>query len=181
MKKYKQEGFPKNYGLPQTCIVFRYHNDESCKRLMKTWWEEIKNESHRDQLSFNYALWKNKDVRIKYLDKSIFDCETFKWGVAHRKVKQNSVLQKINALNSPKPNTSVNNNAVKLITNVNVTDTIEIPIIKTDVEHVDEVEFPKQTEFSQPKTNNLKEKIKQIKIVRTSNKKLGDRYAMNDY
>lgn len=181
LKRYKQEGFPKNYGLPQTCILFRYHNDESCKRLMKTWWEEIKNESHRDQLSFNYALWKNQNVKVKYLDKSIFDCETFKWGVAHRKVKQNSVLQKINALNSPKPNTSVNNNAVKLITNVNVTDTIEIPMIKTDVEHVDEVEFPKQTEFTSNKTVNLKEKVKQIKITRTSAKKLGDKYAMNDY
>lgn len=83
---YKKEGFPEHYGLPQTCILLRYHNEESCKKLMETWWKEVEKHSHRDQLSFNYALWKNQDVKIEYLKKTIFNCETFKLNFGHKRV-----------------------------------------------------------------------------------------------
>jgi len=85
MDIYRKEGFPEHYGLPQTCIILRFHNDESCKKLMEAWAEQVKKYSHRDQLSFNYALWKNQDVNVKYLDKKIFSCETFKWQSKHKK------------------------------------------------------------------------------------------------
>ena len=94
IERYRKEGFPKNYGLPQTSIVFRYHNDEGCKRLMEAWWNEIENGSHRDQLSFNYALWKNSDVKIKYLDKSIFNCKYLKHGSRHVKPVFNTTTEK---------------------------------------------------------------------------------------
>jgi hypothetical protein len=84
MARYRAEGFPKNYGLPQTCIVFRYHNDPRCIRLDETWWAEIEKGSHRDQLSFNYASWKNQDVKINYLDKNIFRSKSFRWAGGHR-------------------------------------------------------------------------------------------------
>ena len=87
MERYRKEGFPKNYGLPQTGIIFRFHNNEGCKRLMEAWWDEIEKSSHRDQLSFNYALWKNSDVKIKYLDKSIFNSKWFSWDPSHKKPK----------------------------------------------------------------------------------------------
>lgn len=108
---YKKEGFPEHYGLPQSCIILRYHNDEQCKKLMETWWEQVEKYSHRDQLSFNYALWKNQDVKVEYLDKSIFDCETFKWGVTHKKAKftnkKQSTTEKIPKINEVKiPHTS---------------------------------------------------------------------------
>ena len=105
MEVYRKENFPEHYGLPQTCILLRYHNEESCKKLMETWWKQVEMYSHRDQLSFNYALWKNQDTNIEYLDKSIFNCETFKWGVTHKKSKftnkKQSITEKINEVKIP--------------------------------------------------------------------------------
>ena len=36
---------------------------------MEKWWDEIKNYSYRDQLSFNYAMWKT-GIKNKYISKS---------------------------------------------------------------------------------------------------------------
>lgn len=83
MDRYKDEGFPSNYGLLQSNIMLRMHNEEDCIRLMETWSDELMNNSHRDQLSFNYAAWKNEDVSIVYLDKYIYKSEWFKWKSGH--------------------------------------------------------------------------------------------------
>lgn len=56
---YKKEGFPKNYGLFETNVIIRYHNDPLCINVMETWWNEIATFTKRDQLSFTYSLWKN--------------------------------------------------------------------------------------------------------------------------
>lgn len=85
MKKYKDEGFPKNYGLSQNCIIFRYHNDPGCIKVMNQWWGQIEKYSHRDQLSLFYVLWKNQDVKPVMLSKDIFKCTCFKWIGVHRK------------------------------------------------------------------------------------------------
>lgn len=86
MAKYESEGFPHNMGLPQSCIIFRYHNEPSCINLMETWWKEIEQHSHRDQLSFNYALWKSP-APIKYLSDKIYHCDYFNWSGQHKKRK----------------------------------------------------------------------------------------------
>ena len=85
MDRYKKEGFPEDYGLLQSNIMFRKHNKEDCIKLMETWSNEVVNNSHRDQLSFNYALWKNSDVKIVYLDKN--KSTYFNWGYTHGKKK----------------------------------------------------------------------------------------------
>ena len=59
MSKYKADGFPKNFGLFETNIVIRKHNDEECKKIMNDWWSEMNTWTKRDQLSFTYSLWKN--------------------------------------------------------------------------------------------------------------------------
>ena len=82
--RYKNEGFPKNYGLLQSNIMLRIHNHKDCIRLMETWWDELKDNSHRDQLSFNYALWKNEDIKVVYLDKYIYKSEWFFWNSKHK-------------------------------------------------------------------------------------------------
>jgi len=56
--KYWKEGFPQNYGLSETNIIGRYHNNENCIKLMEFWWNEILHNSHRDQLSLFYSIWK---------------------------------------------------------------------------------------------------------------------------
>ena len=94
MEKYKKEGFPKEYGLTQNCILIRYHNDEACKRVMETWWKEISTESYRDQLSLFYSLWKNKDAKYTILDKSLFDGPVFVWEKSHKKNRTRTTVVK---------------------------------------------------------------------------------------
>ena len=85
MARYKAEKFPENFGLVQSNVVVRKHNDEYSKKLMEIWWAELKDYSHRDQLSFNYALWKVGSEHFKYLIKTTCNSKTFSWGRAHRK------------------------------------------------------------------------------------------------
>ena len=85
MKRYKSEGFPTNYGLVQTNIMVRRHTDQYSKELMEKWWSELKDYSHRDQLSFNYALWKCSAKKFKYLIKTTCNSKTFNWIKSHKK------------------------------------------------------------------------------------------------
>ena len=58
---------------------------------MEDWWSEIEKYSHRDQLSFNYALWKNPDSSVLLLDKNIYRSKYFYWNTGHGdniKIKQ---------------------------------------------------------------------------------------------
>ncbi len=64
----KRLGFPQNMGLNETNILFRFHNDRRCVRIMNDWFDFIQRFSRRDQLSFNYALWKN-NYRMKDFSK----------------------------------------------------------------------------------------------------------------
>lgn len=59
IERYKEEGFPKDYGLTECGIIIREHNNPICIKLMNSWWDEFVNESQRDQLSFMYCIWKN--------------------------------------------------------------------------------------------------------------------------
>lgn len=86
--KYKAEGFPANYGLLQSNILIRKHNEPDCIRLMEAWSEEVMNGSHRDQLSFNYCCWKNEDIKVEYLDKKIYNSEWFFWKTRHNSNKK---------------------------------------------------------------------------------------------
>lgn len=83
MKKYREEKYPENNGLVQSNIMVRWHNNEDCKEVMEVWAGEIREFSHRDQLSFNYALWKTKATCFKALDKKTCNSKYFKWNVRH--------------------------------------------------------------------------------------------------
>ncbi|QJQ15133.1 glycosyltransferase domain-containing protein [Enterobacter hormaechei] len=69
IEKYKNEGYPKNYGLYENNTIFRNHNRPVIKKLMKLWYEELNSNSGRDQLSLCYLMWKNS---VK--------CKPFPWG-----------------------------------------------------------------------------------------------------
>lgn len=88
--RYRKEGFPKNNGLLQSNILLRKHNDKNCIKLMEDWFEEVKNGSHRDQLSFNYVAWKNKDIKVCYISKTIYKSNWFFWNKSHTKLKNKS-------------------------------------------------------------------------------------------
>ena len=85
IERYRKEGFPKGYGLLQSNIMLRKHNDKDCIRLMEDWSNEVINGSHRDQLSFNYCCWKNQDIKVTYLDRNIYRSTWFNWLMTHKK------------------------------------------------------------------------------------------------
>lgn len=58
--KYEAEGYPKDNGLVETGILIRQHNKLNCSQLEDYWAKEVINGSYRDQLSFNYVVWKYK-------------------------------------------------------------------------------------------------------------------------
>ena len=54
-----KENFPESYGLNETNLIFRRHNDKEIISLMEDWWYFIENYTKRDQFSFSYVLWKH--------------------------------------------------------------------------------------------------------------------------
>ena len=59
VKKYQDEGFPKDFGLLEaTIIVIDLHNDIA-QDILNSWWDEfINSNGGRDQISLPYILWK---------------------------------------------------------------------------------------------------------------------------
>lgn len=57
--KYRREGYPENNGLIVGMVIARRHNESDVIKSMEDWWQEIRQYSRRDQLSFNYIAWKN--------------------------------------------------------------------------------------------------------------------------
>ena len=80
-ERYKKEKFPDENGLIEGCLIIRKHNEYDSIYLMNKWYEEINNYSHRDQLSFNYILWKT-GLKIKYIPKN-FALQYFVQNVTH--------------------------------------------------------------------------------------------------
>jgi len=68
-KKYQKEGMPEHNGLNETNLLVRKDCND-VRKLDDLWWKEIKNGSHRDQLSFNYCTWK-LDYKVNNLNKDI--------------------------------------------------------------------------------------------------------------
>jgi hypothetical protein len=54
---YKKAGIPKNFGLWGCQFMLRRHNTDDCKKLMETWWAEVKQWTARDQISYPFAVY----------------------------------------------------------------------------------------------------------------------------
>lgn len=65
--RYKEEGYPKDNGLVESGILLRKIKSDNCTAIENAWAKEIKSSSFRDQMSFNYVVWKNK-LRYHLLD-----------------------------------------------------------------------------------------------------------------
>jgi hypothetical protein len=59
MAEYRKLGYPPFNGMVETACLLRRHSPEVIQ-FNKLWWEQIKNHSFRDQLSFNFAAWRLK-------------------------------------------------------------------------------------------------------------------------
>lgn len=53
-----KEHYPEHQGLFETNVVYRKHTNPQVYQLDILWWNCIERYSRRDQLSFNYSLWK---------------------------------------------------------------------------------------------------------------------------
>ncbi len=62
MNKYRNEGYPENNGLTVNGFLIRRHTKQ-IEKFNEMWWNEVKNFSVRDQLSFCYVMHK---LHIKY-------------------------------------------------------------------------------------------------------------------
>ncbi len=94
MQKYAHEGFPRYYGMSENGVIVREHHNRDCIKIMNTWWNEIKNYSRRDQLSFFYSIWKNGFTAqdIGYIDATFRNGPEFKI----RKHKKKNEIHKFN-------------------------------------------------------------------------------------
>jgi hypothetical protein len=60
LKKYRSDGFPKNWGLYEGCVIASDLRNSKSSEIFNLWWQEyLHSGSFRDQLSLPYVLWKN--------------------------------------------------------------------------------------------------------------------------
>ena len=69
LNRYRNEGFQQKHLSACTLLIRR--NTPAIKEFEKQWWHEVKNGSHRDQLSFDYVRWK-LNVPITYIPGDVF-------------------------------------------------------------------------------------------------------------
>ena len=55
----RSQGMPEHAGLHETNIVFRRHDEKAIIAMMEEWFSYVERFSRRDQLSFDFVLWKN--------------------------------------------------------------------------------------------------------------------------
>lgn len=58
-ESYCKAGMVEKFGLIETNMLVRRHQDEICIQLMEDWWKEILKYSKRDQISLPYVIWKS--------------------------------------------------------------------------------------------------------------------------
>lgn len=84
IERYRREGYPPDNGLIYSAVLVRRHHEPDVMRAMNTWWREIEAGSRRDQLSFNYAAWK-EGLRLGWLEGNVRDNRWFYQIGIHRR------------------------------------------------------------------------------------------------
>ena len=94
IKRYKNLGFPKKFGLSENNILLRNHLNEEVSSLMNSWWEELSKETMRDQLSLPYVIWKH-GFPFSFMDESARHPESC---ISYRQHKSSSNISFLNRL-----------------------------------------------------------------------------------
>jgi len=89
MEDYKSDGYPVANGLVATRLMIRNHRSEKVEEFMNSWWNELNLKSKRDQLSFNFVLWKHP-LSMAYLDFKKTITSDFKMNFSHQHLKNQS-------------------------------------------------------------------------------------------
>jgi hypothetical protein len=64
---YRREHFPRNFGLAESNFILRKHNAPPLVKFSNEWWARVRDFSRRDQLSFNYVLWRTP-IDVSFMD-----------------------------------------------------------------------------------------------------------------
>jgi len=81
---YRAEKYPSDNGMVGSTIMIRNHRSKKIPEFMNYWWNEVNFKSKRDQLSFNYVLWKHP-LSIGYCDFWKTLSSDFEWHHSHPK------------------------------------------------------------------------------------------------
>ena len=79
IQQYRSDGFPEKNGLSETGLILRNHQEDSVIQAMNTWWEEYQTGPERDQISFEYAIWKNNFQYLRLPSRVYDDSVHFKY------------------------------------------------------------------------------------------------------
>ncbi|WP_213349339.1 hypothetical protein [Candidatus Vampirococcus lugosii] len=71
-ERHKEFGYEYNNGLIEGGVIL-FKNNERVKKFFDDWWFEIKNYSHRDQLSANFAIFLNPELKYLITKNPIYD------------------------------------------------------------------------------------------------------------
>ena len=75
IRHYRNEGLPAHAGMIQTGLTIRRHNDIRLQKHCRLWMKQVLRFSQRDQLSFNYLLWKYKLIEPAYFEPDVLNTE----------------------------------------------------------------------------------------------------------
>jgi hypothetical protein len=92
IERYRKEGYPSNNGLIFTAALLRRHNEPDVIRTMERWWQEISEGSRRDQLSINYAAWK-ENLSFSIIEGDLRNNKWFYMLAHHRKSYTASLIR----------------------------------------------------------------------------------------
>lgn len=82
--RYRQEGMPEHYGLYATFLLVR-RTSPTVMQFNKAWWQEVEQNSVRDQVSFPYICWK-MGIEPKIIPGDIYSGECYKRHALHEGV-----------------------------------------------------------------------------------------------
>lgn len=87
ISKYAREKYPSNNGLIHSSVLLRKQSQEVIK-IEEDWWKELTKFSVRDQLSFNYIVWKNNFKYELWSWRSFIKSSFHKNEIPHKPVKK---------------------------------------------------------------------------------------------
>jgi hypothetical protein len=95
---YKGMNYPEKFGLVQSNVIIRNHNEEEVIKLCELWWNELLRHSKRDQLSFNFSLWL-VNIEIDIIEPSIISSKYFQiWTHVSRGSKRAKLRKKYDSI-----------------------------------------------------------------------------------
>ncbi len=161
-KFYTKEKYPDNNGLIESTVYIKRPKDKKVIETMNLWFDMVNNYTKRDQLSFNYCIFKT-DLKVKWINEYVFNNDWFKWHEhAANKIKEEYMIyyKNINEYDykyQQVGNFKVENNeyiiddTIKFDTNKIYLEISNIPLIKYKIESDYEIDYQNTIDYDNNK------------------------------